>query len=340
MKLSFREIEPFVKKPNPAARVILVYGPDNGLMRERAKTMALSVVSDINDPFNAVTLSSDILSDDPARLSDEAGAISMMGGDRLVRVEDASDKITPLIKDYLENPSDSALIILEAGELGTRSSLRALCEKAKNAAAVPCYVEDERDMSRLIRESLQGAGLHAEGDAVSWLAAHITGDRQRARQEIEKLITYMGQSKSPITLGDVQACCGAAGAQNIDDLVYAVGGGNAQKALETYNLLLSEGVAFVVVLRSLQNHFRKLHAARCQYESGDNADAVVKSIKPPIFFKLAPAFKAQLERWKSPTIMRVLEKLADLEAACKQTGAPVETLCAQAVLGISASARR
>ncbi|MBX2834579.1 MAG: DNA polymerase III subunit delta, partial [Micavibrio sp.] len=114
MKLSYREIEPFVKQPNPAARVILVYGPDYGLVKERAQIMGKTVIADLNDPFNAVTLSTDIILTDPARLNDEANAMSMMGGDRLIRVDNASDKLTTYLKVYLENPSNSALVILEA----------------------------------------------------------------------------------------------------------------------------------------------------------------------------------------------------------------------------------
>ena len=337
MKLSYRDIEPFVKAPNPAARVILVYGPDNGLMKERAKTMALSVVEDINDPFNAVTLSTEILNEDPARLSDEAGAISMMGGQRLIRIENAADKLTQLLKDYLENPSDSALIILEAGELSPRSSLRKLCESAKNAAAVPCYVEDERDLSRLIRETLQAENIGIENDAASWLAANISGDRQKARNELDKLITYKGSDMTPITLEDVRACCGEAGALALDDLVYAVAGHNTPQALKTYNQLTEEGVSFIVILRSLQNHFRRLHVTKTKIDQGDNADSAMKSLAPPIFFKQQNAFKTQLNRWSTGGIYKVLQKLNDLEAQCKQTGMPVETLCAQAVLGISKS---
>ena len=52
MKLKFREIEPFVKHPNPAARVILVYGPDAGLIKERAEIMGKTIAPDLNDPFN------------------------------------------------------------------------------------------------------------------------------------------------------------------------------------------------------------------------------------------------------------------------------------------------
>lgn len=335
MKIAYRDIEPFVKNPDKAARVILVYGPDNGLMKERAKTMGQSVVADINDPFNAITLSGEILAEDPARLNDEASAMSMMGGDRLVRVENATDKVTQLVKEYLESPNDSALIILEAGELSPRSSLRKLCEGEKNAAAIPCYVEDERDLSRLIRETMQQAGLNIEQDAVNWLAVNISGNRQKVRSELEKVIVFKGSEGSAVNLNDVQAACGEAGAIALDDLVYSAAGNQAEKALKTYNQLLEEGVNFIVVVRSLQNHFRKLHMTRAKIENGENVEQAVKGLRPPLFFKQAPIFKAQAQRWSLKNITKVLERLADLEAQCKRTGMVPETLCAQAVLSIS-----
>ncbi len=336
MKIPFKQIESFVKSPNKQARVILVYGPDNGLMRERAKTMGLSVVSDYNDPFNVAVLSAELLADDPARLSDEANALSMMGGDRLVRVEGAGDKLTSLIKTYLEDPSLAALVILEAGELGPRSSLRKLCEAANNAAALPCYVEDERDLSRFIRDMLGEAGLSAQGDAVAWLAVNIAGNRQRVRSEIEKLIIYKGHDDlAPITLGEAQAACGEAGAQGFDDLVYSVAGAQSEKALRSYAQLMAEDVNFIVILRMLQNHFRRLHATKARIEDGESPDQAMKRLAPPIFFKQQQAFGAQVHRWSLKNLSKVLERLAAIEAQCKTTGMPVETLCAQTILGIA-----
>ncbi|HHK75146.1 MAG TPA: DNA polymerase III subunit delta, partial [Rhizobiales bacterium] len=230
MKITWKQIEPFVKSPDPKARVVLVYGPDSGLMRERAKSIGLTVVSDDTDPFNVAVLSAGQLAEDPARLSDEANAISMMGGGRLIRVEDAGDKLTVLIKSYLENPSDQNLVILEAGELGPRSSLRKACEAAKNAAALPCYVEDERDLSRLIRETLQEANLSIDPDAVIWLAGNLAGNRGRVRSELTKLITYKGAASSAITLEDAQNICGEAGVGSLDTLIYSTAGGHAKEA--------------------------------------------------------------------------------------------------------------
>lgn len=336
MKLTARNIDSFIKKPDPAARVVLIYGPDNGLMRERSQKIALTIVKDLNDPFNVAALSTDILIDDPARLSDEAFAISMMGGDRVIRVEDAGDKLTPLLKDYLKNPSPSALILLEAGELTTKSSLRKLCESVANAAALPCYVEDERDLSRLIRETMQENNLSIDNDAVLWLASAISGNRMKVRSELEKLITYKGEDSSPVTLADVQAVCGEGGAKSIDDLIFSVGNKQTARALEVYNQLLEEGVNFVVILRSLQNHFRRLHVTKSRIENGSDAGTAMKSLNPPVFYKYESAFQNQLRLWSIPVLNKVMARLTDLEASCKRTGAPVDTLCAQAVLGISA----
>ena len=337
MKLAYRDIEPFVANPNPSARVILVYGPDHGLMRERAQTMAKTVVEDINDPFNVITASGDEFVSDPERLAHEAHAPSMMGGQKLIRIENAGDKLTTLIKKYLEDASDAALVIIEAGELSPRSSLRKACESAKNAAAVPCYVEDERDLSRFIRGALQSDNLNIENDAVSWLAANIAGDRQKVRSELEKLIVYKGRETSPISLDDVQACCGTGGDVALDDLIYATAGNNTQAALQHFQKLNQEGVAFISIIRGLQSHFQKLHRTAQAIQNGQNLESAMKALSPPIFFKQQSAFKAQIQRWSISGIQKVLLKLQELETSCKQTNMPAETLCMQAILGISKS---
>jgi DNA polymerase-3 subunit delta len=334
MKLAFRQIDPFVKQPDKVARVILVYGPDDGLMRERTKSMGITVVADLNDPFNAVTLDNKMLVDDKARLNDEAHAQSLMGGARLIRVENADDKITPVIKDYLTNPSPHNLVILQAHELGPRSTLRLLIEKANNAAAVPCYIDDERSISGIIRDALTAQGYRIAPDAASFLASASLGDRARVRSEIEKLITYMGDIKN-VTLDDVQACSGATGLKSADDLVYACAGGQTEAALSAYDYIIGEGESFIRPLRALQNHFRKLHGARVKLDGGDSLDVIVKQQQPPIFFKVEPAFRAQIMRWSPAQLEKILLRLATLEADCKKTGVPADILCRQAILAIS-----
>lgn len=335
MKLAWKDIEPFVKRPDPKARVILVYGPDDGLVKERSLAMGATAVADLNDPFNVSVLSAETLSDDPARLSDEANAMSLMGGARLIRIEGASDKLTTLFKEYLQDPSRENLVILEAGELSPRSSLRMLFEKNECAAAVPCYVDDEKGVANLIRQTLTTNGYTIQPDAAAWFAMNIAGDRARVRAEIEKMITYMGGESKTIKLDDVQAAVGEAGDQSLDDLIYAIGEGKTESALRAYNKLIGEGVAVVTILRTLQNHFKRLHYTKSLMEEGEDVDRAMKKLQPEVFFKYKNSFTAQLRKYPQKKLLAYMNRLSQVEAQTKQTGTPVETLCSQAILSLS-----
>src|SRR5689334_13955283 len=95
----------------------LVYGPDQGLVRERAATVAKSVLPDLNDPFRVAELDESTIESDPARLWDEAAALSMIGGRRVVRVRSANNGLAPTFQKFLAAPPGDALIVIEAGDL-------------------------------------------------------------------------------------------------------------------------------------------------------------------------------------------------------------------------------
>src|SRR6185295_3852014 len=81
------QVDAFVAKPNPAQPVVLIYGPDSGLVRERAEALIRAAVDDINDPFSLARLDGDALSAEPSRLVEEANTIPLFGGKRAVWVK-------------------------------------------------------------------------------------------------------------------------------------------------------------------------------------------------------------------------------------------------------------
>jgi DNA polymerase-3 subunit delta len=333
MKLTFRDIEGFVKKPNPVARVCVVYGPDQGLVVERAKTIAKTQTPDLNDPFNVSLLDARQIIDDPARLNDEAFAQSLMGGQRLVYIKDGADGLTPVLKDYLNAPSMHTLVVIEASALGTQSSLRALTEKAQNAVAIPCYVEDERDLTRFIQAEITAAGYTIDRDAMALLAGSLVGDRRVARAELEKLLIYKwSDADKAIKLADVEACAGDVRQRTFDELVHAVGSGNVSVMAASLSALTRENTAAVAILRTIQNHFRKLYQVQLKMESGLDPKAAMKSIHPPVFFKYEDSFINQTRRWPRPRIEQLLNALNTVEAMTKQTNMPSDTLTAQLLL--------
>src|SRR5271169_6332389 len=77
-----KEIDAYLARPDPGRPIILLYGADAGLVRERADALLASAVDDPNDPFSLVRLDGDELSAEPSRLVDEAMTIALLGGDR------------------------------------------------------------------------------------------------------------------------------------------------------------------------------------------------------------------------------------------------------------------
>ena len=340
MKLTFRQIEPFVQSPDPAARVIVVYGPDQGLMTERAKTMCKTIVSDLNDPFNVATLSTDKIIEDPASFYDEANAQSMMGGDRLIIIKNGADSLSTILKEYLEEPSAGTLIVIEAGNLTPRSALRKLAESAKNAAAVPCYVDDERNLSQIIRDMCTHAGYNIDQNALQLFSSTLVGDRAIARNEIEKLLLYKGLPKGyegfegapssnrmgKISANDIYATSGDVRDWSMDKLTYAVGDGDLQTVHTIIDSLFRDQMAPIVLLRSMQNHFWRLYATNTKIKNGQDMQSAVKSLTPPLFFKVQDEFKRQLSRWPVTILESALDALNKAEMMTKKTGYDQESI--------------
>src|ERR1700755_3208625 len=111
MIIKSHEADRYTAKPPKDLAIALVYGPDAGLVQERAEKLLKSVVPDLSDPLHVADLSEPVLLADPARLADEAAAISMMGGRRVVRVRGAGNDLAGLFETFLEGSPGDALVV-------------------------------------------------------------------------------------------------------------------------------------------------------------------------------------------------------------------------------------
>src|SRR5580698_6092981 len=80
MKLDARDFAGLLRDSS-GLRALLLYGPDSGLVRERAEGLAKSVLGSLDDPFRFAEL----MRPDGSTLEGEAAALSFTGGRRVVR---------------------------------------------------------------------------------------------------------------------------------------------------------------------------------------------------------------------------------------------------------------
>lgn len=339
MKLSGARIEPFVKSPDPAVRAILVFGPDLGLVNERVQRLMRSVVKDTSDPFRVTELTPAALKETPSRLADEAAALAFGGGRRVVVLRDAGDGQSAVLSSFLANPMGDALVVVEGGELGPRSSLRKLFEGADNAAALACYGDEGGSLAGVIQEELKSAGLMAEPDAMAYLIEHLGGDRRLTRAEMMKLAIYMG-GPGRVSLADATACIGDTAALGLDDLALATADGDHGGAQRVLDRLLREGSSPIQMLRSVARHFIRLHLAAGIMAQGKSVEQAMTALKPPVIFKAADRFRRQLSRWPTDRLGKALDVLTEAELDCKTTGMPAAEITSRALMMIARAAAR
>src|SRR5712691_3127902 len=165
--LKSAQVDAFVARPNPAQPIVLVFGQDFGLVRERAEALIRASVDDPSDPFSLARLDGDELASEPTRLVEEASTIPLFGGRRAVWVKAGARNFAPAVEALVAAATPDCRVVIEAGDLKRNAPLRALCERAKNAVALPCYVDAEKDLARLIDEEMRAAGLTIAPDARS-----------------------------------------------------------------------------------------------------------------------------------------------------------------------------
>src|SRR6185312_13378720 len=144
------DIDKFVARPDPARPVVLVFGPDAGLVRERAEALVRASVDDPKDPFQLARLDGDELAGEPTRLVEEANTIPLFGGRRAVWVRAGGRNFAPAVEALVASSPPDCRVVIEAGDLRKNAPLRVVCERAKNAIALPCYIDNSEALGRLI----------------------------------------------------------------------------------------------------------------------------------------------------------------------------------------------
>ena len=275
--------------------------------------------------------------------SDRRARISVVRS-RTVRVRDAGDGAAGIFERFLADPPPGdSLVVVEAGELAARSNLRRVFESAGNAAAIACYSDDRRALEELAREVLGARGIAVSSEASAYLADHLGGDRMLSRRELEKLALYVGD-KGKVGLADAEAMVGDSAALSLDDVVFAAADGDAAALERALDRAFQEGEAPVSVLRALMRHFQRLHFVQARVDSGMSEEETLRSLRPPLFFKLQDRFRRQLRLWPERRARQALELLLQAEINAKRTGLPPEAIARDALMriarGASAAARR
>lgn len=305
------EVDGWLARPDPDTRIVLIYGPDRGLVSERAKRFAAATGLPLDDPFSVVKLSASTLDAEPGRLADEALTVPMFAARRLIWVLDAGAEkaVADSVKALLDAPAPDAVVLIEASDLKKGSALRSKVEAGAGAMALPCYADDAKSVDRLIDEELTRSGLTISLDARQILKTVLGGDRLATRAELEKLTLYCA-GKGRIEADDVRLATGDASAMSVDGAVDAVLAGKVTEFDGAFSQLMASGTAPFLPLAAALRQFQALRTLReAMDRERKTAAAAVAAARPPVFFTRRALMENALKGWTGEATARALDRI-------------------------------
>ncbi|RMH46760.1 MAG: DNA polymerase III subunit delta [Alphaproteobacteria bacterium] len=339
MKLSGRDARRLFEKPDAAMPAVLVYGADPMRVAAARNRLVERLVGPHADAeMRLARIPAADLRRDPAALQDALRAQGFFPGARAVVVEDATDALTRTVDAALSDwrPGDATLIV-SAGALPARSSLRKLFEAHPKAAAAPVYDDPPgRDEVEAMLAEVGAPPLNAEAmrDLLALAAAVSPGD---LRQTIEKLALYKLGGGSPATAEDLAAVVPSTTETGIDELVHAVAEGRQAEVAPLLRKLWAQGIQPVQVCIAAERHFAALHRAASDPSGPERG---IAAVRPPVFGPRRNRMVRQAGRWRPERLETALRLLTETDLTLRSgRPLPMTAMVERAMIRLAIMAR-
>lgn len=310
----------FAKRPDPATRLVLIYGEDEGVVADTAADLIRGWEKE--GPCAVLTLDEDDIKREPVLLFDALEAMSLLGETTIVRIRVKGEKITQILQEVLALPAQriAARVVVMSGALNTKSKLRTVFEKAGHASVLQMFADSDADIAAMVKATLDARGVAIEAAALSVFVGGLPGHRSLANAESEKLALYAHGLGRAVTVGDIRALCETNADEDMHDAVMHALSGDGRAAQAELDRVLEAGLSAIGLVRAFEREALRLLAAHDLIGSGVRGSDVGMKLKPPIWSNQWPAFKARLDRWPMPRLSRLLERLHDVERLAKTPG--------------------
>ncbi len=338
MKAKEHQVSALIPQIKSGFKAALVFGPEQGMVQEVSEKIAGIIVENMKDDFCVVKLTPSKIKEIPSILTDEGNAVSLLGGRKLIWLKEADNTILEAVVDYVEQIKTDSFLLISAGNLTKSSGLRNWGENHEAVLSVVCYAEADKEVQAFIRGYLFEKQKTISRPALVLMSEKLGENRLLTRQELDKLITYLGDKKT-VDEADVDAVITDTAGASADALCCAVATGQLTQAQREYTLMIENGETEVAIIRILYNYFNKLLDAACVVEQNGIEAGVAKMLRPAQY-RMTDSVRLQLRLLKKPFIVKVLKNLIQTEKEAKTTGFPIGIALNRVVLQITNAVRR
>lgn len=336
MKLASAAINSAVDRPDPDRLFYLFYGPDEAGSRALAHRLLRSLGAE------KFAVSGSSVRDDPASLADEAGAMALFGGPRVIWIEPAGDEISEGVANLLTSASVESPVIAIGGGLRKTSSIVKLAEAHPRAAAAASYVPEGANASRMVISLGIAEGLSISPDIAQRISDGAGGNRAIIASELAKYALFLGAEPGDIrelrhdTLELLGADSSESDLSRIGELAMT---GNGVALLDELQKGVIGAGETVGVAKTMLRRLMQIAPLRARVDGGELVDDVMTSLGKSLFFKDRNTVTAMLRNWDGARLATLVDRTAKLEGDLMLTDQPPVALLGEELVTIARAAR-
>tara|TARA_B110000444_G_C18795311_1_gene574521 strand:- start:179 stop:1159 length:981 start_codon:yes stop_codon:yes gene_type:complete len=242
---------------------------------------------------------------------------SFFENDKLIIVNRVSDKILNTIKEISEEKDENLKIILKSGSLEKKSKLRNFFEKNKNLIIVPFYEDTYQSLLILAQKFFRENKIRISTQNINYIVEKSKGNRINLKNELEKIENFT-QKKLSIELDEIMKLTNLAENYDISELTDQCLARNKKKTLNILNENNPSPEDNILILKTFLYKLKRLKKLKLELEVKKNADTVLSSYKPPIFWKDKDIVKQQLKIWSLSQLKSLINKTNHIELLIKK----------------------
>ena len=329
-------------KNNNSYKIVLLHGPNFGLVN-LLYNKTIDVLSiDLNDPFSVSKVDGNDFKENPTILNDSISTFSMGKDKRIVLLDLTYITINKTIENIIlntikENNSDY-LLLIKANNLGSKNDLVKFIENLDYGFLVPCYEENSNNVKIDISRLFNKYGFNFSTDFISILSTKFNPDTLINLTELKKLESFLIDNEN-ITEESVLKLITDNIDLNFNKIIQLCTSGKIKESLFYLDKIYENSSSAINITRLFMKHFKIIEKILLKVENGSNLSETINDARPPIFFKDRPLLTTQCRLWSLKKINLIFKRLIEIELKCKSSIYPDKILISQFILSTSLMAK-
>lgn len=272
-------------KEGPWVPVYLVMGTERFLIQEAIGRLVRSVFPDESDDFNDARF--DAREDSAIDVVAACETLPMFAQRRVVRVRNVDNwKVADLnnLAAYIERPSDTTLLIMEAESLPKRSKAARTIHASDNVASVQFDAMDTHETIQWAGRRSRKYHLRMNRQTATQLVDHVGDSLEALDRALEKLMLFTGAKKDApanVTTDTLDEVIVDARMRSVFELTDALAKRDMARSVRTYRRMRLYGDSPLGAVSMIAREFRGMLTARAGKRSNASDAEIAKLIGSP-----------------------------------------------------------